>query len=110
MDTLDLIEALDKPEQWGGASKELVISPKSGQIHQAGSDGSGSFITEFRQLAEQNLYVFAKAILGRDYLSPSLHVPVCEFLQNCPPQRKLLLLPREHCKTSLVSHLSLIHI
>ena len=110
MDTLDLIDALDKPEQWGGASKELVISPKSGQIHQAGSDGSGSFITEFRQLAEQNLYVFAKAILGRDYLSRSLHVPVCEFLQNCPPQRKLLLLPREHCKTSLVSHALPIHI
>lgn len=108
--TAGLIDSLDKPEKWGDPSKELVIDAKSGEVRQAGSDGPGAYIVQFRREAEKSLYLFAKAVLGREYLSPSLHIPVCHFLQTRPPQRKLLLLPREHCKTTLVSHALPIHI
>ena len=109
MDPTDFIDAMDQPEAWGG-QQELVIDAKSGEVRQAGADGPGKYIADFKRLAESNLYVFAKTILGRGYLSPSLHIPVCNFLQSCPPTRKLLLLPREHCKTTLVSHALPLHI
>jgi len=42
--------------------------------------------------------------MGRRYLTKDLHLPVCDFLQKVPAYRKMLLMPRDHAKTSLVSH------
>lgn len=90
---------------------EFVIDPKTGRVRQAGATTTeGEFVLRFKRQAEQNLYLFAKAVLGRTYLTPSLHQPVCRFIQTCPPRRKLVLLPREHGKTSIVSHALPIHI
>jgi hypothetical protein len=54
--------------------------------------------------------VFTKGVLHRRYLTAGLHRDVCTWLQTCPPNRKLLLLPREHAKTTIVSHALPLHI
>lgn len=81
-----------------------VIVDNNGVARQAGADSQeGKFITQFRQSAEQNLYLFAKGVLNRHFLTSYLHKPVCEFIQQRPPFRKLILMPREHAKTAICS-------
>jgi len=91
--------------------REVVVDARTGQPRQAGADTpEGRFVVAFRQRAEQSLFVFARGVMGRGYLTKRLHKPVCEFLQRCPPRRKLLLLPRETGKTSIVGHCLPLHI
>jgi predicted phage terminase large subunit-like protein len=56
---------------------------------------------ELREKALGSLYFFAKGVLGFDKLT-NLHLEVCEFLET-EEQRKLLVLPRGHYKTTLSS-------
>lgn len=91
--------------------RELVIDAKTGRPRHAGADvAEGEYIMQFRRDAEASLYVFTKGILVRDYLTPTLHRPFCDWLQTCPPYRKAGLLPREHAKSSIVSHGLPLHI
>lgn len=53
-----------------------------------------------RNMAKSSLYFFAKAILGFDKLTNSLHKPVTEFLE-LSDRRKMLVLPRGHYKTTI---------
>lgn len=91
--------------------EEVCVSP-SGIPFQAGAPEypDGSFIRTLRETAERDLYFFGKTIMGRKYLMPNLHLSVCGFLQKRIPYRKGLLLPREHAKTSVVSHCLPVHI
>lgn len=78
---------------------------RNGQVRQAGAVAlDGETVRRQKSVAERSLYAFTSGILGRRYLYPPLHVPLCSWLQKRPPYRKLLLLPREHAKTSIVSH------
>lgn len=90
--------------------RELIIDRTTGAIRQAGAEGAGPWLGQVRRAAERSLYTFTKGILGRDYLTASLHKPACDWLQRNPPRRKCLLLPREHGKTSIVSHGLPLHI
>ncbi len=86
-------------------SAEVVIGP-DGQPRQAGTDPHqkwGPFITRIRTVAEKNLFFFTKGILNRHFLTGHFHKDVCDWLQVCPPFRKLLLMPREHAKTAIVA-------
>lgn len=81
---------------------EIVVDPKTGAIRQAGATTPGGrWIIEFKETAEQSLYVFAKGILGLSRLTPSLHLPLANWLPG-GPSRKAVLLPRDHLKTSLM--------
>ena len=85
--------------------REVVIDPKTGTARQAGSSHPmGEFINRIKVRCENDLHFFSKSIMGRDYLTKNLHLPICNFLQKTPPFRKLLLLPRDHAKTSIVAH------
>ena len=85
--------------------QEVVVDKKTGHASQAGADlVEGQYITGMRERAEQSLFVFAYGIMKRTYLTPQLHLPICNWLQKTPPYRKLLELPRLHAKTSIVSH------
>jgi hypothetical protein len=89
---------------------ELVVNPKTGELRQAGADGPGKFVVEFKALAERDLFTFAKGVLGYDLLNTSLHKPFCRWLQQVPPhgsRRKLALLPRGHLKTTITKALNL---
>jgi hypothetical protein len=84
---------------------ELIVDSQTGRLRQAGTiDNDGHFLFEIKATAEQSLYFFSRVIMGRDYLTELLHLPICNWLQHIPPYRKMLLLPRRHAKTSLVSH------
>lgn len=91
---------------------ELVVQ-KNGQIRQAGADRpDGTWTHELKQRAESSLYVFTKSILGRRYLTPLVHLPICNFLQEprSDPWRCLLMMFRNGGKTSIVSHAMPLHI
>src|ERR1043166_1167727 len=90
----------------------FVVDAKTGQVREPGTLGEdgGRQWAEIRRAAESNLYYFTKFILGRRYLTDPLHAPVCGFLQDRNYARKLLLLPREHCKSSIVSDALPMHI
>lgn len=84
-------------------SYELVID-NNGQVRQCGATTpEGEFIKKYKKRAEQSLFVFLRGILGRYFLTKHFHRDVCRFLQKCPPARKLVLMPREHGKTCIVS-------
>lgn len=74
---------------------------------------SQAWINDFVIRAEQYLFVFARSILGLTLLTEKLHLPLCAWLQKCPPYRKLYMLPRDALKTSiaraLVIHLLIQH-
>lgn len=93
------------------AQTEIVVDRRTGRARQAGAThADGAFVQGIRLRAEASLFVFAKGIMGRTYLTKALHRPICEWLQRRPPMRKLLLLPREHGKSTLVGHCLPIHI
>jgi hypothetical protein len=83
--------------------REFIID-KNGVARHAGSDvQEGGWITQFKSKAERSLYLFCKGVLNRHFLTERLHRPVCQFLQKVPAFRKLVLMPREHAKTAIVS-------
>jgi len=93
------------------ARAEIVLDRKTGQARQAGAaTADGPWITTYRRKMEGSLYAFIKGVLGKTFLTEALHLPVCQFLQRVPPMRKAILLPREHAKTTIVSHSLPIHI
>lgn len=55
-----------------------------------------------RQQAQQSLYFLAKGVLGFDRFTPTLHKPLCEFME-CDAQDKLIVMPRGHYKTTAAS-------
>jgi hypothetical protein len=91
----------------GPAHEEFVVDQRTGEARQAGSDGPGEFIEEARRQMQSSLFYFAYGALGLTRLTNSLHLPVCNWLTKIPPYRKLLLLPRDHLKTSMMRSLCL---
>lgn len=53
-----------------------------------------------RQAAKDSLYVFARWVLGFEYMVPHVHAPLCEFLER-PSKRKQITLPRGFLKTTV---------
>lgn len=90
--------------------REIVIG-KNGQPRQAGaSSNEGEWIKRYKERAEKSLFVFAKGILGLHFLTPHFHREICQWVQVCPPFRKLCLMPREHVKTGIISNALPTHI
>lgn len=84
---------------------ELVIDRKTGRVRQAGAtEAEGRWVLDLKTRCERSLYVFEKVVLRRADFTPTLHKPGCDWLQTVPPWRKMMLWPREHCKTSMVGH------
>lgn len=101
----------DAREEAAPSPREIVVDRKTGQARQAGATTpEDTFIRELKLRAERSLFVFAKSIIGRPMIIPSLHKPVCDFIQRCPPVRKGVLLPREHVKTVIVGQCLPAHI
>lgn len=58
---------------------------------------------EFRQKGLDDLYFFVKGILGYDLLKPSVHMHLCKFVDTCDSKRRMILMPRSHFKTTIVT-------
>lgn len=56
-----------------------------------------------RARVKESFYFFAKGILGYDWLTPEIHLPVCLMLQDRAIKRKLIELPRGWLKSTLAS-------
>src|SRR5215467_578553 len=55
-----------------------------------------------RERAKRSTYFFAKAILGFADLTVNTHGPICRTLDS-PSKRKLIVMPRDHLKTSIAT-------
>jgi len=55
-----------------------------------------------RERAKRSTYFFAKAVLGFADLTVSTHGPICRTLDS-PTKRKLIVMPRDHLKTSIAT-------
>lgn len=61
-------------------------------------------VTYLRARAKRDKYFLAHAILGYNRLSPRLHGSLCDWLQRTEDtQYRMILLPRSHYKTTLVT-------
>jgi len=58
---------------------------------------------DLAERGRNDLYFFAKAILGYSDMSVSCHGPLCMFLTDHPSRFKLVLMPRGHFKTSVAT-------
>lgn len=114
LNALDDSEALSNFEPSSAPRSPIpeLVPQSNGEIRQAGAEAASTeFINGLRLEAERSLYFFTRAILGRTYLSIDLHGKrICPWLERVPPRRKLLLIPRFHCKSTLVSQALPIHI
>ncbi len=92
--------------------KEIVIDSASQRPRQAGTTDieNTKYVNELRKRAEASLFVFTKGILNLSRLSLNLHLGVCRWLQQTPPYRKLMLLPRDHLKSSIAGRGLPIHL
>lgn len=109
----DYLASLSDSEVAASAPVELVIDRRTGRARQAGTvDPDGLYPELLRERAERSLFVFAKGILGYDFLTRRLHKPICDWLVAVwPPhkRRKGLLIPRFHGKSTIVSQCLPIH-
>ncbi len=95
-------DTLTKGERWS-AKAELYVEKGSGKVRQAGAaQVEGEFVRKFKKICEQDLFAFLDGVLNYWFLQPELHRPVCEWLTTIPPRRKLLLMPRNHGKSTIV--------
>lgn len=100
--TNSLLDAMGGDE-WKDRA-EFVIERKTGKVRQAGaSRANGAFIELFKRTCERDLYAFLRGVLNHHFLDASLHKPVCDWLTTFPPWRKMLLMPRNHGKTTIVA-------
>lgn len=57
----------------------------------------------FREAAEGSLYFFLTAVLGRTFLTPALHQPICDFVQDPEWMRIFLAMFRGGGKSTIIS-------
>jgi hypothetical protein len=56
-----------------------------------------------RRLAQNDLFILAKGVLGYPDVNRDTHKAFCDFLVDCPKQRRLSLMPRSHLKSTLAT-------
>ncbi len=86
--------------------KEFVVEGP-GKVRQAGTVDPGSAASLVRKRAERELFYFATVFMGGNILCAQPHGLFCDFIQQVPKRRKLLLAPRNHLKTTLTKALVL---
>jgi len=60
-------------------------------------------VKDLAETGRSSLFWFNKAVLGFKDLTVSCHGPLCEFADSNKKQFKLMLMPRDHLKTSCIS-------
>ena len=60
-------------------------------------------MVELRDRALNDFYFFCKEVMGFTELYEPLHRPLCNLISNPNIKRKLILLPRGHFKTTIIS-------
>lgn len=85
------------------------VNPELQRMRQQIMEQEALMMTMFKEKASNNLFLFNKYILeaekGDNNFAKlgAFHREVCNFIQDRPDKRKLLLIPRSHLKTKLIS-------
>lgn len=58
---------------------------------------------DLAEMGRHNLMFFAKGVLGFRDMTERCHGPLCAWLDDNPKQFKMVLMPRDHYKTSVVT-------
>lgn len=56
-----------------------------------------------RETAKTDLYFLAKGVLGYPDVNPNTHMDLCTFAVSAPKRRRLMLMPRGHLKSTLIT-------
>ena len=71
--------------------------------------GNAALSAWLRRACESSLFYYMQTVLGLTFLSKDLHLEMCQFLTSPVTHRKLVLVPRDHVKTTtvkaMVSHM-----
>lgn len=78
-------------------SKSATQLMETGEVHQTEQTR-----LELRRECRDSLYFLVRGVLGYKDLTPRVHLPFCQFLQNFQTRRKLCELPRGFFKTTCV--------
>jgi predicted phage terminase large subunit-like protein len=84
-------------------------APDSSPTSQLALPGNGSnelppaTLAALKDKCKEDLYFFAKGVLGYKDLDPDIHLPLCRLLQDQTKRRKRILLPRGWFKTTIAS-------
>lgn len=60
-------------------------------------------LADLAETGRSSLFWFNRAVMGFKDLTESCHGPLCEFADSNPKKFKLMLMPRDHLKTSCIS-------
>lgn len=72
-------------------------------MRQAGAaEAEGKFVRQFKLVCEGSLFAFLDGVMNYWFLEAPLHKPVCDWLTKMPPFRKMLMMPRNHGKSTIV--------
>lgn len=58
---------------------------------------------DLAELGKSDLFFFAQGVLGYKDMTVGCHGPLCSFIQSNTAQFKMMLMPRDHFKTSVVT-------
>lgn len=58
-------------------------------------------LSSLKERAKKDLYFFAKGILGYDWLTPHIHLPICRMLEDRTNRRVKIVLPRGWLKSTI---------
>lgn len=58
---------------------------------------------ELAELGKRDLYYLTKGVLGYSRLTPHAHGELCRFCDTCDSLRRMILMPRSHFKTTIVT-------
>lgn len=58
---------------------------------------------DLAELGRTNLFFFSKGILGFKDMTDRCHGPLCEFADRHPSRFKMMLMPRDHFKSSVIT-------
>lgn len=89
----------DQSEQ----QKALLPEDDKAQLVEMASDVTDQYYALLKQLTLEDFWEFSVEVMGWKDLYEPLHKPLCEFVQNNPDKKKLILLPRGHLKSSVVT-------
>ncbi len=86
-----------------------VVNPNLKKIREQLAEQESLFMTMLKEKATKDLYLFNKYILKAEagdnnfVKLGAFHKTLCHFIQDRPDKRKLVLIPRSHLKTKMIS-------
>ncbi len=77
--------------------------PSLDQLASASKEEAETIRQHYRAKARKSLYWFARVVIGNRDMVPHVHMELCRKLQDPTILRLLILMPRDHLKSSIVT-------